>query len=118
MGSKNGDVRQLDGVGGATSTTSKVAVIKPSEQQGIDVEYTFIQVAIGKETLDFSGNCGNMASGVGPFAVEEGLVRAEPGATHVDVSILNTNTGKRIVETVEVDERVNTAKTAIMSVLA
>jgi 2-methylaconitate cis-trans-isomerase PrpF len=104
MGSKSGDVRQLDGVGGATSTTSKVAVIKPSEHQGIDVEYTFIQVAIGKETLDFSGNCGNMASGVGPFAVEEGLVRAEPGATHVDVSILNTNTGKRIVETVEVDD--------------
>lgn len=104
MGSKNGDTRQLDGVGGATSTTSKVAVVKPSSRPGIDVEYTFIQVAVGKEALDFSGNCGNMASGVGPFAVEEDLVTAAPGATHIDVSILNTNTGKVLVETVEVDE--------------
>jgi 2-methylaconitate cis-trans-isomerase PrpF len=97
-------MRQIDGVGGATSTTSKVAVISPSTRPGIDVEYTFIQVAVGKESLDFSGNCGNIASGIGPFAVEEGLVKALPGQRHMDVSILNTNTSKRLVETVEIDD--------------
>lgn len=104
MGSKNNDMRQIDGVGGATSTTSKVCVVAPSMRPGIDVEYTFIQVAVGKESLDFSGNCGNMASGIGPFAVEEELVIPDPGASHVDVSIYNTNTGKKLIETVELDD--------------
>jgi 2-methylaconitate cis-trans-isomerase PrpF len=104
MGSKNNDARQIDGVGGATSTTSKVCVVAPSNRPGIDVDYTFVQVAVGKESLDFSGNCGNMASGIGPFAVEEGLVKAAPGQTRLDVSIYNTNTAKRIVETVEIDD--------------
>ncbi|ETN36859.1 uncharacterized protein HMPREF1541_07846 [Cyphellophora europaea CBS 101466] len=104
MGSKNNDARQIDGVGGATSTTSKVCVVSPSTRPGIDVDYTFIQVAVGKESLDFSGNCGNMASGIGPFAVEEGLVKAQPGNPQLDISIYNTNTGKRLIETVEIDE--------------
>ena len=46
---------------------------------GVDVDYTFVQVAVGQEVVDFSGNCGNMCSGVGPFALQEGLVRATPG---------------------------------------
>jgi 2-methylaconitate cis-trans-isomerase PrpF len=46
---------------------------------GVDVDYTFLQVAVGQETVDFSGNCGNMCAGVGPFALQEGLVRARPG---------------------------------------
>lgn len=79
MGSQGSDTRQIDGVGGATSTTSKVAVISPSTRMGVDVDYTFVQVAVGQEVVDFSGNCGNMCSGVGPFALQEGLVRATPG---------------------------------------
>jgi 2-methylaconitate cis-trans-isomerase PrpF len=79
MGSQNSDARQIDGVGGATSTTSKVAVISPSSRPGVDVDYTFVQVAVGQESVDFSGNCGNMCSGVGPFALQEGLVHARPG---------------------------------------
>jgi 2-methylaconitate cis-trans-isomerase PrpF len=79
MGSRGSDARQIDGVGGATSTTSKVAVISPSTRAGIDVDYTFVQIAVGSEAVDFSGNCGNMCSGVGPFALQEGLVRANPG---------------------------------------
>ena len=79
MGSRNSDARQIDGVGGATSTTSKVAVISPSTRVGVDVDYTFVQVAVGQEAVDFSGNCGNMCSGVGPFALQEGLVHASPG---------------------------------------
>ena len=83
MGSKNEDPRQIDGIGGATSTTSKVAVVSPSSRPGIDVEYTFAQVAVGKDKVDYSGNCGNIASGVGPFALEEGMVGAKPGQKKV-----------------------------------
>ena len=83
MGSTYGDKRQLDGVGGATSTTSKVAVVSRSERPGIDVDYTFAQVAVGTAKVDMTGNCGNMAAGVGPFALTEGLVKAEPGQKQV-----------------------------------
>lgn len=79
MGSSCGDPRQIDGVGGGSSTTSKIAVVSPSKLPGVDVEYTFVQVAVGMDKIDLSGNCGNMASGVGPFAVQEGLVRTTPG---------------------------------------
>ena len=83
MGSANGDKRQLDGVGGATSTTSKVAVVGRSQQEDADIDYTFAQVAVGSKKVDMSGNCGNMASGVGPFALDEGLVAADPGQKEV-----------------------------------
>lgn len=69
------DFRQLNGIGGATSTTSKVAVVRRSAREGVDVDYTFVQVSVGGDKVDFTGNCGNMASGVGPFAVQEGLVQ-------------------------------------------
>ena len=86
MGSRDGDQRQLDGVGGATSTTSKVAVISKSNRPGIDIEYTFVQIGVGSDKVDFSGNCGNICAGVGPFALDEGLVVPSPGATEVSSS--------------------------------
>ncbi|KAK1980765.1 PrpF protein-domain-containing protein [Colletotrichum cereale] len=104
MGSRYNDARQIDGVGGGSSVTSKVAVVAPSERPGVDVEYTFVQVAVGSENVDLTGNCGNICSGVGPFAVQERLVTPAPGARSVDVRIFNTNTSKLIVETVYVDE--------------
>ncbi|OHW93786.1 methylitaconate delta2-delta3-isomerase [Colletotrichum incanum] len=104
MGSRYNDARQIDGVGGGSSVTSKVAVVAPSSRPGVDVEYTFVQVAVGSENVDLSGNCGNICSGVGPFAVQERLVTPMPGARSVDVKIFNTNTSKLIVETVYVDE--------------
>lgn len=85
MGSRNGDKRQLDGIGGATSTTSKVAVVSKSNRAGVDVDYTFAQVAPNEACVDMSGNCGNIASGVGPFALDEGLVTAAPGQTQVRI---------------------------------
>ena len=87
MGSGCSDKRQLDGVGGATSTTSKVAVVSKSTKPGIDVDYQFVQVAVGDSRIDMTGNCGNIASGVGPFALDEGLVSAEPGQTEVSGQI-------------------------------
>ncbi|KAI5196086.1 hypothetical protein E4T38_08672 [Aureobasidium subglaciale] len=104
MGSYDADPKQLDGIGGATSTTSKVAVISRSTRPGIDVDYTFVQVTIGAPKLDMTGNCGNIASGVGPFAVDEGLVDVLPGQKQVQVRIFNTNTKSVMIETVQVDD--------------
>lgn len=83
MGSRDGDLRQIDGLGGGSSTTSKVIVVSKSELPGIDLEYTFIQVAVGKAAIDMTGNCGNMSSGVAAFALDEGLVQAKPGDSEV-----------------------------------
>lgn len=83
MGSYDSDPKQLNGIGGATSTTSKVAVVSRSNRPEADVDYTFVQVALGSPKLDMTGNCGNIASGVGPFAVDEGMVKVEPGQKEV-----------------------------------
>lgn len=91
MGSRNNDPRQLEGVGGATSTTSKVVVVAKSDRPGIDVEYTFAQVTVGQEKVDRTGNCGNMASGVAAFALEEGLVVAAPGQMEVSTITVFVN---------------------------
>lgn len=87
--------RQIDGLGGATSTTSKVAVIGDGAAHGVDVTFGFGQVAIDQPLIDRRGNCGNISSAVGPFAVDEGLV--EPTEPVTVVRLLNLNTGKVIV---------------------
>ncbi|WVX79758.1 PrpF domain-containing protein [Niallia oryzisoli] len=95
------DSRQIDGLGGANSLTSKVAIIKKSDIQDIDIDYTFAQVSIENQLVDFKGNCGNISSAVGPYAIEQGLVPAvEPITT---VRIFNTNTQKVIIAEVEVE---------------
>lgn len=86
------DRRQIDGLGGADPLTSKLAIVDRSNREGIDVEYTFGQVEIDKPYVDYSSNCGNISAGVGPFAIEQSLVKAvEPVTT---VRIYNTNTKK------------------------
>jgi len=95
------DRRQIDGLGGANSLTSKAAIIKKSDLNGIDVEYTFAQVSIENQLVDFKGNCGNISSAVGPYAIAQGLVPAiEPITT---VKIFNTNTQKVIIAEVEIE---------------
>ncbi len=93
------DLRQIDGLGGATSTTSKVAIISPSNREDVDVNYTFAQVAIDKPMVDYKGNCGNISSAVGPYAIEMGLVTVSQPETVV--RILNTNTNKVIYSKVQ-----------------
>lgn len=92
------DTRQIDGLGGANSQTSKTMIVAPSARPDADVESTFGQVDIGRPMVDWGGNCGNMTSAVGPFAIDEGMVLAEEPATIV--RIYNTNTQKRIIATV------------------
>ena len=92
LGSPDPNGRQLDGLGGGVSSLSKIAVVAPSARADADVDFTFAQVGVTDETVDYVGTCGNISSAVGPFAVDEGLVRAdEETAT---VRIFNTNTGK------------------------
>jgi len=86
------DKRQIDGLGGADPLTSKVAIISPSKRADADVDYTFGAIDINEPIVDFSSNCGNISSGVGPFAVDEGLVQAHDPETVV--RIFNTNTKK------------------------
>ena len=88
------DVRQIDGLGGADPLTSKVAMVGPSSQPGCDVDYLFAQVAIDKAIVDTSPSCGNMLAGVGPFAIETGMVAANDGETRM--MIYNVNTRSRI----------------------
>ncbi len=94
------DPRQIDGIGGADSLTSKVAIIAPSSRPDADIDYTFGQVSITAPLVDYKGNCGNISSGVGPFAVDEGLVPVTESITRV--RIYNTNTKKIIVADVPV----------------
>ena len=93
------DKKQIDGLGGSQSVTSKVAIVKKSERDDADVDYTFAQVSVDKPLVSYKGNCGNISSGVGPFAIEKGLVNAEEGTT--TVRIYNTNTDKVIAADVK-----------------
>jgi 4-oxalomesaconate tautomerase len=84
------DKRQIDGVGGADPLTSKVAVISPSTRDDADVDYLFLQVVVDEPRVDSSQNCGNMLAGVGPFAIEHGLVPATGDVTPVRIHMVNT----------------------------
>jgi len=84
-------VRQIDGLGGADALTSKVAIISRSDIPGIDLDYLFAQVDIKRPVVDTSPSCGNMLSGVAPFAIETGLVKASAGQTRVMIRNVNTN---------------------------
>ena len=94
------DIRQIDGLGGADSLTSKLALISPSKESERDVNYTFGAVGIDEPFVDYSANCGNLSSAVGPYAIEQGLVKAEEPFT--TVRIFNTNTQKMIYSRVPV----------------
>lgn len=96
------DPKQINGLGGATSVTSKVAIVGVSRRPDADVDYTFAQVSVDKPIVSYKGNCGNISSAVGPFAIERGLVKiTEPVTT---VRIHNTNTGKIIEAEVQVEK--------------
>ncbi len=93
------DIRQIDGLGGADTLTSKVAMVGPSSREGVDVDYLFAQVSVDKAIVDTSPSCGNMLSGVGPFAIETGMVPV--GGEKTSVVIYDINTQSRIEAIVE-----------------
>ena len=85
------DPRQIDGVGGAHPLTSKVAVVSPSARPGIAVDYLFLQVMVDQAIVTDRQNCGNILAGIGPFAVERGLVHAGGDQTSVRIRMVNTD---------------------------
>lgn len=85
------DVSQIDGLGGATTVTSKVAIVSRSDHPEADIDYLFAQVNLGRQIVDVSPTCGNMLSGVGPFAIEEGLIPAQGDVTKITIRDVNTN---------------------------
>jgi 4-oxalomesaconate tautomerase len=97
------DPVQIDGMGGADPLTSKVAVVSKSAREGVDVDYLFLQVFVDQAIVSGAQNCGNILAGVGPFAIERGLVAAQQGET--PVTIFMENTGQVAVATVQTPGR-------------
>ena len=95
IGSPDPYGKQIDGMGGATSSTSKIVILSRSSRDGCDVDYLFGQVAIDRELIDWSGNCGNLTAAVGPFAVSQGWAKATADGV-VKVRIWQANIAKRI----------------------
>lgn len=85
------DPRQIDGIGGSTSVTSKVAVVSVSDSPDADIDYLFLQVGVDEAAVGSQQNCGNILAGIGPFAVERGLVAAGPDETRVRIRMLNSD---------------------------
>ena len=102
MGSPDPNGRQLNGMGGGISSLSKVCILAPSQRSDADIDYTFAQVQIRDPRVDYRSNCGNMSSAVGPFAVDEGIVR--PNGDSAVVRIFNTNTQKIIRSTFPLED--------------
>jgi len=95
------DARQIDGIGGADPLTSKIAVVQKSSREDVDVDYLFLQVFVDKAIVTDAQNCGNILAGVGPFAIERGLVMAKTASDAVtEVAIYMQNTGQIAVEQV------------------
>ena len=104
IGSPDPYGRQLDGMGGGISSLSKVCVIGPPTRSDADIDYTFAQVQVKEAKVDYSANCGNMSSAMGPFALDEGIVKAS--GREALVRVHNTNTKKIIYSRFAIDEGV------------
>jgi 2-methylaconitate cis-trans-isomerase PrpF len=104
LGSPDPDGRQIDGLGGGISSLSKAAIIGRSAEAASEITFNFAQVDVRRPFIDWSGTCGNMSAAVGPFAIDEGLVVAVEPVTQVRV--LATNTGKRYIAHVPVQDGV------------
>jgi len=104
IGSPDPYGKHTDGMGGATSSTSKTVIVSPSKQPGHDVDYLFGQVSIDQPFVDWSGNCGNLSAAVGPFAISQGMLPPEriPENGFVDVKIWQANIGKTIINRVPI----------------
>lgn len=98
LGSPDPNGRQLDGMGGGISSLSKICIVGPSKHPDADVDYTFAAIGVKSMDVDYSSNCGNMASAIGPFAVDSRMVTVREDG-EVTVRIHNTNTGKIIHST-------------------
>ena len=95
------DKLQINGVGGGSPLTSKVAIVSKSKKQNVDVEYLFLQVSVDEALVSDMQNCGNILAGVGPFSIERGLVKPQEGKSETKVKIFMENTGQIAIATVQ-----------------
>ena len=105
------DPIQIDGLGGAKAVTSKIAIVRPSKRDDADVDYIFAQSGVRDDMIDYSANCGNISSGVGPFAIDERIVSdfrkgrsLDPKIKTQEVRIFNTGTEKVLISHVPIDD--------------
>ena len=84
------DTRQINGMGGATSVTSKVCIISKSQEIRVDIDYFFAQVVVDQAIVDYGPTCGNMLSAVGPYSIEQGLIDAKIDNTKIIIRAVNT----------------------------
>lgn len=107
------DPIQIDGLGGAKAVTSKIAIIRRSEREDADIDYIFAQSGVAIDEIDYTANCGNISSGVGPFAIDEGLIAksafregksVDPMVRTQEVRIFNTGTKKVLISHVPIDD--------------
>lgn len=103
MGSPNPS--QIDGLGGCVSSNNKIVIVSKSDREDADIDYLVGQVVVGKNQIDYTSNCGNMTAAVGPFAVEEGLIKGEYPKT--TIKLFNKNTDKYIETEVPIDKETN-----------
>ena len=89
-GTDLGDLRQIDGLGGGSSLSSKVAIVSLSNTEGVDLDYYFIQIMMGKGKISTTQTCGNILAGVLPFAIESGMIKASEPTTSAIINIVNT----------------------------
>jgi len=102
IGSPDPNGRQLNGMGGGTSSVSKCVIINPSERDDADVDYNFIQIAIDQPVAEWNNNCGNLSGAVGPYAIQEGIIKPKEGENKI--RIYQTNTDKIIHATFNVKD--------------
>ena len=102
------DPKQIDGMGGCVSSNNKIVIVSKSERDDAEIDYIVGQVVVGKNQIDYNSNCGNMTAAVGPFVVEEGLIKAH--GESVDIRLFNKNTDKLIDVTVPIDKDTKTFK--------
>lgn len=104
IGSPDPNGRQLDGMGGGVSSLSKICVVAPSEHPNAQIDFTFVQVGVRNSAIDYAGNCGNMTSAIGPFAIDSGLIKPTETSGLNTVRLYNTNTDKIIHVTFPVSD--------------
>lgn len=120
------DAQQVDGMGGRSTHTSKIAIVRPSDREDVDVDFTFAQVSVDQDLISYKGNCGNISSAVGPFAIDEGLLgknantkcSANDDTAVTEVRIFNTNTQRILLAHVPVDKKSGFSITAGNSMIA
>ena len=107
---------QIDGMGGTRVVTSKIAIISQSTREGVDVDYEFAQVGISEGSIGYAGNCGNVSSAVGPFAIDQGMIKVfRPGVsidkslTAQEIRFWNTGTNKLLISHIPIDPRTGKA---------